>query len=111
MTVSKQKRKQPLPTKWKPWLLTASGANQLRTYKLLIMETLIKKYELRVKELEKLGLYQDGLLNLASEDIDVLLAGRRTDIRSMIHLKVEGFSIQQLDAKHPPSAAPMARWR
>jgi len=63
------------------------------------METLIKENELPVKELEKLGLYQNGQMNLSSEDLDALLAGRRTDMRSMVHLKMDGFAIRQLDAK------------
>ena len=63
------------------------------------METLIKENELPVKELEKLGLYQDGQMSLSSEDLDALLAGRRTDMRSMVHLKMDGFAIRQLDAK------------
>ena len=63
------------------------------------METLIKENELPVKELEKLGLYQDGQMNLSSEDLDALVAGRRTDMRSMVHLKMDGFAIRQLDAK------------
>jgi len=63
------------------------------------METLIKENELPLKELEKLGLYQDGQMNLSSEDLDALLAGRRTDMRSLVHLKMDGFAIRQLDAK------------
>lgn len=63
------------------------------------METFIKENELPIKELEKLGLYKDGQLNLSSEDVDALLAGRRTDMRSMFHLKMDGVAIRQLDAK------------
>lgn len=63
------------------------------------METFIKENELPVRELEKLGLYQDGNLNLSTEDLDALLAGRRTDMRSMVNLKMDGFTIRQLDAK------------
>ncbi|PYF74603.1 DUF4099 domain-containing protein [Pedobacter gandavensis] len=63
------------------------------------METFIKENELPIKELEKLGLYQEGKLNLSNEDVDALLAGRRTDMRSMFHLKMDGFEIRQLDAK------------
>lgn len=63
------------------------------------MDTFIKENELPLKELEKVGLYQDGKLNLSSEDVDALMAGRRTEMRSMFHLKMDGVEIRQLDAK------------
>lgn len=63
------------------------------------METLIRENELPIKELEKLGLYQNGQMNLSTDDIDALMAGRRTEMRSMVHLKMDGFAIRQLDAK------------
>lgn len=74
-------------------------AKSSQNFNLLIMETFIKENELPIKELEKLGLYQEGKLNLSNEDVDALLAGRRTDMRSMFHLKMDGFEIRQLDAK------------
>jgi hypothetical protein len=63
------------------------------------MGTTFKENELPIKELEALGLYQDGKMNLANEDVDVLLAGRRTEMRSMVNLQMDGFFIRQLDAK------------
>ncbi len=60
---------------------------------------LIKENELPVRELEKLGLYEEGQLTLSTEDLDALLSGRRTDMRSMENLVLEGFAIRQLDAK------------
>ena len=63
------------------------------------METLIKEKELPIKELEKLGLFNNGALNLGQNDIDALLAGRRTDMQSLKNLQLDGFGILQLDAK------------
>lgn len=63
------------------------------------METPIKENELPIKELEKLGLYHSGKLKMASDNLDALLAGRRTDMLSMENLQLDGFTIRQLDAK------------
>lgn len=59
----------------------------------------IKENEMPLKELEKLGLYKDGGFSISPENIDALLAGRRTDMLSMSGLNIDGFSIRQLDAK------------
>ncbi|KQB99855.1 DUF4099 domain-containing protein [Pedobacter sp. Hv1] len=63
------------------------------------METPIKENELPIKELERLGLYQNGKPKMASDNLDALLAGRRTDMLSMENLQLDGFTIRQLDAK------------
>lgn len=63
------------------------------------METIIKEKDLPIKELEKLGLFSNGALNLVQNDIDALLAGRRTEMQSLKNLQLDGFSIHQLDAK------------
>ena len=63
------------------------------------METPIKEKELPIAELEKLGLYKDGALTLKDNDIAALLAGRRTDLHSLHNLEMDGFKINQLDAK------------
>ncbi|WP_199120303.1 DUF4099 domain-containing protein [Pedobacter sp. ASV28] len=63
------------------------------------METPIKEKELPIEELEKLGLYKDGALTLQDGDIAALLAGRRTELRSLYNLEMDGFKISQLDAK------------
>lgn len=63
------------------------------------MEIPIKENELPVKALEKLGLYQNGLPRITSNNIDALLAGRRTDLLSMENLQLDGYTIRQLDAK------------
>lgn len=63
------------------------------------MKTLIKEKELPVDEFKKLGLYQDGRLLLDREDTAALLAGRRTELKSMNDLEMDGFRIHQLDAK------------
>lgn len=50
-------------------------------------------------DLEKLGLYKDGKYLLVQEDLDAMLAGRRTQLISLRELKADGFEIDQLDAK------------
>lgn len=59
----------------------------------------IKQNEMPLNELEKLGLYRDGGFSISPENIDALLAGRRTDMLSMANLNIDGFAIRQLDAK------------
>ena len=63
------------------------------------METLINEKELPIEELKKLGLYQNGQVNMSSEDLEALLVGRRTDIRSLVNLQLDGITIRQIDAK------------
>jgi len=63
------------------------------------METPIKEKELPIMELEKLGLYKDGALTLPDGDVAALLAGRRTELRSLYNLEMDGFKMNQLDAK------------
>ncbi len=59
----------------------------------------INEHEMPLNELEKLGLYKDGGFSISPEDIDALLAGRRTDMLSMTNLNIDGFAIRRLDAK------------
>ncbi|MEN5196938.1 DUF4099 domain-containing protein [Sphingobacterium faecium] len=59
----------------------------------------INENEMPLNELEKLGLYKDGGFSISPENIDALLAGRRTDMLSMAGLNIDGFAIRQLDAK------------
>ena len=59
----------------------------------------IKESEMPIRELEKLGLFNDGGFNISPENIDALLAGRRTEMLSMSGLDIDGFAIRQLDAK------------
>lgn len=58
-----------------------------------------KDNELPLKELEKLGLYIQGRILLKRDDINALLAGRRTELTNFKDLKFEGLSIPELDAK------------
>ncbi len=59
----------------------------------------INEHEMPLNELEKLGLYKDGGFSISPENIDALLAGRRTDMLSMANLNIDGFAIRRLDAK------------
>ncbi|TWI15498.1 MULTISPECIES: DUF4099 domain-containing protein [Sphingobacterium] len=59
----------------------------------------INENEMPLNELEKLGLYKDGGFSISPENIDALLAGRRTDMLSMAGLNIDGLAIRQLDAK------------
>jgi Protein of unknown function (DUF4099)/Protein of unknown function (DUF3945) len=63
------------------------------------METPIKEKELPIVELEKLGLYKDGALTLQDGDIAAMLAGRRTELRRLYNLEMDGFKMSRLDAK------------
>ena len=58
-----------------------------------------KDNELPLKELERLGLYIQGRILLKRDDINALLAGRRTELTNFKDLKFEGLSIPELDAK------------
>ncbi len=63
------------------------------------MKKQINETDLPLDDLGKIGLFLNGKLNLEKENVDALLAGRRTDLISLRNLKTEGFQIQQLDAK------------
>lgn len=63
------------------------------------MKTDFKEQDLPYKDLEKLGLYVKGRMLLSQENIDALLAGRRTEMNSFRDLKLEGLNIRKLDAK------------
>ncbi|MCT1525817.1 DUF4099 domain-containing protein [Sphingobacterium lactis] len=63
------------------------------------MENIFRKKDLPLSDFEKLGLYRGSHLDLDQENIDALLAGRRTDMVSLKNLKAEGIHIGQLDAR------------
>lgn len=54
---------------------------------------------LPLEDLENLGLYKQGNLEMRPQDIESLLSGRRTDIVSLKGLELEGIEIDKLDAK------------
>jgi hypothetical protein len=70
------------------------------------METQFKEKDLPLGEFQKLGLYKDGKLNLKKEDLDAMLAGRRTGMLKLEDLKMDGFSIKQMEAKLSLSRLP-----
>lgn len=61
--------------------------------------TIFEKQELPLEEFKKLGLYKDGEFNIAIENIEALLAGRRTELISLQDLNYQGIEIPKLDAK------------
>lgn len=63
------------------------------------MKTPFKEQDLPLADMEKLGLYKNGQLLISEENLNALLAGRRTELISLRGLKTDGFSIEQLDAK------------
>lgn len=63
------------------------------------MDTIFRKKDLPFADFEKLGLYRNDNLDLDKENVNALLAGRRTDMISLKNLKAEGFHIGQLDAR------------
>src|ERR1700744_960417 len=56
--------------------------------------------ELPKQEMESLGLIdKTGNYTLSPEDVEALLAGRRTNLTSLKNLDASGLKIEQLDAK------------
>ena len=54
---------------------------------------------LPMEDLQKVGLAQNGKLNISKEDLDLLLSGRRTQMLRLENLVSDGLRIQQMDAK------------
>lgn len=54
---------------------------------------------LPLDELQVLGLYKDGKLNISSQNIEALLAGRRTELVSLEAIDIDGIQVQKLEAK------------
>lgn len=52
-----------------------------------------------MEDLQKIGLAIDGKLNMDSDDVEAILAGRRTDMLRLENLSADGFHIPLLDAK------------
>jgi hypothetical protein len=63
------------------------------------MKTPFKEQDLPLADMEKLGLYKNGQWLIDRENLDALLAGRRTELISLHELKADGFEIDRLDAK------------
>lgn len=54
---------------------------------------------LPLEDLQTIGLYKDGNLNISSQNIEALLAGRRTELISLESIDIDGMQIQKLEAK------------
>ncbi|WP_183580306.1 DUF4099 domain-containing protein [Mucilaginibacter sp. X5P1] len=54
---------------------------------------------LPMKDLEALGLAEDGKLNIDKNDLEAILSGRRTDMLRLENLSAQGIHIPALDAK------------
>ena len=52
-----------------------------------------------MEDLQKIGLTENGKLNLDPDDMDALLSGRRTAMLRLENLNSDGFNIPALDAK------------
>ncbi|MFD1771369.1 DUF4099 domain-containing protein [Sphingobacterium suaedae] len=63
------------------------------------MEYRFNETNLPLEQLTALGLYGENGVYLTRENLDALLAGRRTDLISMTNLHIEGMFIRQMDAK------------
>jgi Protein of unknown function (DUF4099)/Protein of unknown function (DUF3945) len=51
------------------------------------------------KELQQIGLFKNGSLNLDEDDLKAMLSGRRTEMLRLENLNTEGLHIPSLDAK------------
>ena len=60
---------------------------------------MFNEQDLPMEELESIGLAKLGKLLLDDDDLQALLAGRRTDMLRLENLKFEGLQIAQLDTK------------
>ncbi|TSJ39702.1 DUF4099 domain-containing protein [Mucilaginibacter corticis] len=63
------------------------------------MTRLFEEEDLPLEELQKVGLAENGKLNLDKEDMDAILSGRRTAMLRLENLSSDGFTIPALDAK------------
>lgn len=70
------------------------------------MDAIFREKDLPVSDLKKIGLYRNGYLDLDRENMDALLAGRRTDMIPLRDLKADGFRIPQLNARLSLSRQP-----
>ena len=52
-----------------------------------------------MEELQKLGLAQNGRVELDQDDLEAMLSGRRTDMLRLENLSSDGMRIDVLDAK------------
>ena len=64
-----------------------------------MLQEIFKQKDLPVKDLEKIGLASKGNLLMDMDDLQALLAGKRTDMISLKNLSADGLNIDQLDAK------------
>src|ERR1700744_518591 len=60
---------------------------------------IFQEKDLPWKDLNQIGLYKNGNLNLDKDDLKVLLSGRRTEMLRLENLNTEGLHISSLDAK------------
>lgn len=67
---------------------------------------IFKEKDLPMDDLKSLGLYSGDRLDMDKENLEALLAGRRTDMITFHNLKTEGFRIEQLDARLSLSREP-----
>ena len=64
-----------------------------------MIKQVFNKRDIPVDELERMGLAKDGVVLLDVDDLNALLAGRRTDMLRLEHLEMDGVHIEALDAK------------
>jgi hypothetical protein len=64
-----------------------------------MIKQVFNKRDIPVDELERIGLAKDGVVLLDVDDLNALLAGRRTDMLRLEHLELDGVHIEALDAK------------
>jgi hypothetical protein len=64
-----------------------------------MIKQVFNQQELPMEALEKIHLAKDGELLLDKDDLNALLAGRRTDMLRMEDLELDGVLIKELDAK------------
>jgi hypothetical protein len=64
-----------------------------------MIKQVFNKRDIPVDELERMGLAKDGVVLLDVDDLNALLAGRRTDMLRLEHLELDGVHIEALDAK------------
>nr|WP_121270954.1 DUF4099 domain-containing protein [Pedobacter schmidteae] len=63
------------------------------------MQPLILESELPVDDLVRVGLWKDGKPAISSENLQAMLAGRRTELITLENVQADGFLIRQLDVK------------
>jgi hypothetical protein len=64
-----------------------------------MMQQIFKEQDLPLEDLQNIGLYKNGSLNLSEDDLKAMLSGRRTDMMKLENIYFDGFHISAINVK------------